>query len=190
MSTRPSAAYYPLTAHDLENCCRKLMVFSDSEVWIHEAVITRYLGLPKNMEYCPSEALASFTASRTAMGERQKQNINGPLNEQNSRRRCLLRRLVDPFHSQRIKDEISQLDWQMDKIAMGRWHYTKRWTISKRQTIRRSTNPRARSPNIRGEKRKRIDVGPAMVGKTRRLSIIVRSDIPFQTSSFQVPSWR
>ena len=36
------------------------MEFPDSEYWIHEAGITRYLGLPKNAEYCPSEALAAL----------------------------------------------------------------------------------------------------------------------------------
>ena len=42
MSNKPSAAY-PLIARDLANYWRKLMDSPDSEYWIHEAGITRYL---------------------------------------------------------------------------------------------------------------------------------------------------
>lgn len=59
MSQRPSAAY-PLIARDLASYCHKLMHFPDSEYWIHESVITRYLGLPKNNEYGPSESLTAL----------------------------------------------------------------------------------------------------------------------------------
>eukprot|EP00956_Cyclotella_meneghiniana_P021728 scaffold39992_cov37-Cyclotella_meneghiniana.AAC.1 len=59
MSNSPSAAY-PLIAGDLATYCRKLMEVPDCEYYIHESVITRYLDLPKNPQYGPSEALTAL----------------------------------------------------------------------------------------------------------------------------------
>ena len=59
MSNSPSAAY-PLIEGDLANYCRMLMEVLDCEYYIHESVITRYLDLPKNPQYGPSEALTAL----------------------------------------------------------------------------------------------------------------------------------
>ena len=59
MSNSPSAAY-PLIEGGLANYCRMLMGFPDCEYWIHEAVITRYLDLPQNPTFGPSEALTAL----------------------------------------------------------------------------------------------------------------------------------
>eukprot|EP00956_Cyclotella_meneghiniana_P031802 scaffold84988_cov103-Cyclotella_meneghiniana.AAC.1 len=59
MSNSPSAAY-PLIAGDLANYCRMLMEVPDCEYYIHESVIARYLDLPKNAQYGPSESLTAL----------------------------------------------------------------------------------------------------------------------------------
>ena len=82
----------------------------DSEYWIHEAVITRYLGLPKNTPYGPSEAL---TALILDLQEAKYQ----PASQQTKFLAVVPPQAPPCRSSQQIKDEISQLDGQMDQIA-------------------------------------------------------------------------
>eukprot|EP00585_Thalassiosira_rotula_P024904 CAMPEP_0196247260 /NCGR_PEP_ID=MMETSP0913-20130531/37723_1 /TAXON_ID=49265 /ORGANISM="Thalassiosira rotula, Strain GSO102" /LENGTH=219 /DNA_ID=CAMNT_0041532159 /DNA_START=276 /DNA_END=932 /DNA_ORIENTATION=- len=75
MSTDPFAGFL-LIRSDLNGLCKKLLEFPACNYWVHESVVSRFIGLPTNNQYGQSEALTALIAciKKSYGGNKRKKN--------------------------------------------------------------------------------------------------------------------